>query len=599
MTVATLTTLISFDGTDGAAPLGTLIADKAGNLFGTTAGGGPTGGGTVFEVMRTAAGYAATPTLLASFGDADHTGPIGGVIMDGSGNLFGVVPSGGANGYGYAFEVAHTLSGYAATPTILVNFDATAGTGSDSALVLDAAGNLFGTTSNGGSYGDGSVYEIASTGAGYAGVATTLVSFNAMAGQSSYPEASLILDTHGNLFGTTFGNGSDRGTAFEVVKTATGYADTPKTLARLDASQPDTPDGAYPLAPLVMDAAGNLFGTTSFGGPVLAGSIFEISNTAGTYATTITLLTTFSGSDENDSLAGLIIDGSGDLFGTTSTGGPGRAGSVAHPIAYGSGTVFELARTASSYASTPTTLIDFDGNANANPFSALLADASGNLFGTTGGFSNGDGPGTVYELTDTGFVACYARGTLIATPAGEIAVEDLAIGDPVTTAAGAAEPVRWIGRRSYAGRFLAGRRHLLPIVFRAGSLGSGLPRRDLRVSPAHAMLLDGLLVPASCLVNGTSIVQDAACRRVDYLHIELARHDVILAEGAPSETFLDDDSRGLFHNAGEYRALYPDEPAAGRYCAPRVESGFALEAIRQRLDAIARDLMADALAQAG
>ena len=179
--------------------------------------------------------------------------------------------------------------------------------------------------------------------------------------------------------------------------------------------------------------------------------------------------------------------------------------------------------------------------------------------------------------------ACYCAGTLILTDRGEVAVEELAIGDRVITASGTAEPVRWIGRRSYAGRFLAGRKHLLPVLIRAGALGSGLPRRDLRVSPCHAMLLDGVLVPASCLVNGAAVVQQQACDRVDYIHVELAEHHAILAEGAASETFLDDGSRGLFHNAAEFDTLYPDAPDPSVFCAPRVTDGYELEAIRRRL----------------
>jgi hypothetical protein len=124
---------------------------------------------------------------------------------------------------------------------------------------------------------------------------------------------------------------------------------------------------------------------------------------------------------------------------------------------------------------------------------------------------------------------------------------------------------------------------LQPIRISAGSLGDGLPRRDLFVSPEHAMFIDGVLVPARCLVNGVSIVQVSAPGPVDYIHVELPRHDVIVAEGALSESFVDDDSREMFHNASEYAALYPGARERPTFCAPRVEAGFKLEAIRQRL----------------
>ena len=183
--------------------------------------------------------------------------------------------------------------------------------------------------------------------------------------------------------------------------------------------------------------------------------------------------------------------------------------------------------------------------------------------------------------------ACYCSGTLIATGDSEVPVEDLAIGDAVVTASGERRPVKWIGRRSYAGRFLLSNPDVQPVRFKSGCLGGGLPRRDLLVSPEHCMLLDGVLVSARCLLNGATIVRERLAR-VDYLHVELESHDVLLAEGAPSESFVDDDSRGVFHNAHEFALQYPDAEQHRGFCAPRVVQGAALEAIRQRLAGVAR-----------
>ena len=185
-------------------------------------------------------------------------------------------------------------------------------------------------------------------------------------------------------------------------------------------------------------------------------------------------------------------------------------------------------------------------------------------------------------LRDLGYnVACFCRGTLILTERGEVAVEELAIGDRVMTLSGRARPIRWIGRRSYAGRFAVGQRHILPVCVTAGAIADGVPRRDLWLSPNHALYLEGVLIEARDLVNGVSIVQAERVAAIQYFHIELDSHDVILAEGAPAESFIDDDSRGLFHNAHEYQRLYPDEAAdPARYCAPRRDQGFEVERAR-------------------
>ncbi|HWB49091.1 MAG TPA: Hint domain-containing protein [Stellaceae bacterium] len=219
----------------------------------------------------------------------------------------------------------------------------------------------------------------------------------------------------------------------------------------------------------------------------------------------------------------------------------------------------------------------YDGAAPVAYLSLSLAEGSGGLMIAP------DGAGGT-DVTVDAAVPCYCRGTRILTPRGEVAVEELAIGDEVVTHAGCPRPIRWLGRRSYEGRFVAGNPAVLPIVVAAGALADGIPARDLWVSPEHALFVDGLLVPARHLVNDLTIIQTESVETVEYFHIELAVHDVIFAEGAAAESFIDDGSRMMFNNAPEFYALYPEAfPQPPAYCAPRVEDGLPLETIRDRL----------------
>ena len=202
---------------------------------------------------------------------------------------------------------------------------------------------------------------------------------------------------------------------------------------------------------------------------------------------------------------------------------------------------------------------------------------------TTSDFSVVNDGGTL-KITDT--YPCFLRGTRIATLRGEVAVEDLRIGDLVVTATSGALPVKWIGTRGFITR-LVNEHHratLLPIRIAAGALGEASPVRELYVSPEHMLCLEGVLIPAGKLLNGTTITRADDLPVVQYCHIELPRHAVLYAEGAPAESFLDTGNRNMFANVLSYLELgcdlaAPPQPA----CLPIVTAGEALDGARARL----------------
>jgi Hint domain len=180
---------------------------------------------------------------------------------------------------------------------------------------------------------------------------------------------------------------------------------------------------------------------------------------------------------------------------------------------------------------------------------------------------------------------CFLSETRIATPHGEIAIDELRIGDLVMTVSGKPKPVKWIGRNHHQRQpSQAWSPDFAPIKVGRFALDNRSPCRDLYLSPAHAIYLHGLLIPVGNLINGRSIVVDQCADAValDYYHIELEEHDVVLAEGAPAETFGGTDHSG-FDNAEEYEMLYGSTLAPERSFAPIVSLNGGRQALRSRL----------------
>ncbi len=200
-------------------------------------------------------------------------------------------------------------------------------------------------------------------------------------------------------------------------------------------------------------------------------------------------------------------------------------------------------------------------------------------------FTDQNPPPATVPGTGGNYTVCFLAGTLIATPAGERPVEMIAAGDLVLTADGRAAPVRWVGRQTVVTLF-ADPLRTFPVRIAAGALGDGLPTRDLFVSPDHALLLDDVLVQAGALVNGTTITRvEAMPDRFTYFHVELEDHALILAEGTPAESFVDNVTRRRFDNFAEFEALFAEVPATtAEFDAPRIKSARQLpRALRERI----------------
>jgi len=338
----TYTVLHSFTGADGESPLG-LIRDPRGDLYGVTQLGGVSGQGVVFKLDTTG------ETVLYSFtGGADGAYPTIGLVQDAAGNLYGTT-AGGASPFGEVFKLDTT-----GTETVLHSFTGVGDGGEPNGLLSDAAGNLYGSTYIGGPSHHGLAFTLDTT-----GTETVLHNFGGLRGGN--PASALIRDADGNFYGTTWRGGS------------AGYG----VVFKLDSTGAETvlynftggADGGKPYAPLIRDASGNLYGTTSGGGinPQICrlgcGVVFKLDTTG-----TETVLHSFTGgADGTNPSTGLIRDSAGNLYGTTPTGGES-----------GWGIAFEV-----DTAGTETVLYSFTGgNDGGKPEAGLIRDLAGNLYGT-------------------------------------------------------------------------------------------------------------------------------------------------------------------------------------------------------------------------
>jgi len=308
------TVLHSFaGGTDGAIPNGGVIADASGALFGTTTAGGAAGFGTVFRAKGT------KEKVLYSFaGGTDGADPQAGLFMDAAGNLYGTTAQGGSAGNGTVFElVAPTKKNGPWKEIVLYSF----GTGTDGAtpvsgVHLDAAGNVFGTTSLGGAYGYGTIFQLTP---GSAWKETVLHSFQ-NADDGAYPYAGLISDAAGNLYGAaTQGGTAGGGTVFKLRPSKGSWK-----FSVLYSVPGWGISGSF--RNLLLDEAGNIYGTTHCDGDDNAGTIYELTPSGGGW--TYTLLYTFTGgSDGQFTISNLVLK-NGKLYGTTQNGGANGAGVI-------------------------------------------------------------------------------------------------------------------------------------------------------------------------------------------------------------------------------------------------------------------------------
>jgi uncharacterized repeat protein (TIGR03803 family) len=379
--------LYSFKPTDittGAdLPSLTVTIDSAGNLYAVAAASGTfsEGNGAILQLTPSASGGWTTKAIL-TFDETNGERPNPSLIFDSKGNLYGTTQGGGSTGEGVAFELVRSSKG-TWSEKILHTFGANGNDGAAplGGVIFDSAGNLYGTTEGGGSHATGMVYKLSPT---TRGNWTETILYNFAAGiDGSAPSASLVFDGAGNLYGTTlFGGQLNSGTVFELSPQVNGTWEE-SVLYSFEA-------GSQPESTLVLDSSGNLYGTDPFSN-VSNGFVFELSPQSDGSWTEKTLYEFKGGKDGSNVLAGVVFDKAGNLYGATFDGGT-------HGGLNPFGTIYKLAPIAGG-GWKKTALWDFNGPNGAFPgLGTLTIDASGNIFGATeGGGTNGHG--AVFEIT--------------------------------------------------------------------------------------------------------------------------------------------------------------------------------------------------------
>ena len=323
---------------DGADPMAGVVLDGKGNLYGTTAAGGFVSGfcnsgcGTIFQLSPSAAGTWKETVLYKfhGFPIGDGALPYAGLIFDSVGNLYGTTGDDGSESLGSVFELSPKSSGGWMLFT-LARFKGANGQGPVGGVIFDSKGNLYGTTAEGGANSnldgsEGTVFELSPQGNG-GWIERVLYSFGSKPNDGYNPRAGLAMDNSGHMFGTTFNTdaGANGGSVFEV---ALAQGQWKEWIVHNFPSQVGY-DGLSPTAGVTFDSAGNLYGTTGQGGRDERGTVFKLTNTGGGNWSENTLPYSFTGgSDGSQPAAGVILDAAGNIYGTTVSGGQNGFGVV-------------------------------------------------------------------------------------------------------------------------------------------------------------------------------------------------------------------------------------------------------------------------------